>query len=144
MPVNSTLVTRFFQLIICRQFAEAERELERIKQSIHNTDWNQGYFKALYGMLLGKRSSNDSNLFISKLDLTDKKVLKIYRKEFSNHIKNKLHENFDRGYFSAWSDFMFVLIKMEVENNNLDNKSKLLTLKNDDKQAVIKNFFPIK
>jgi hypothetical protein len=140
MPVNSTLVTRFFQLIIYRQFSEAERELERIKKKMHKTDWNQGYFKALSGMLLGKRSSTDSYSFISKLDLTDKKILKIYKKEFSSHVKNKLHENYDRGYFSAWSDFSSMLIKMEVENNYLDNKPKLITLKSDDKQAIMKNF----
>ena len=117
MPIPSAIVTTFFQLLVKRRFAEAERELERIKQKMHKTEWNRGYSRALQGMLITRKSNNDNYTFLSKLDLNDKDALKDYRKEFRGHVKNKLHENFDRGFFSAWSDCMRVLSKLAVNDS---------------------------
>jgi hypothetical protein len=146
MPIPRVLVTRYFQLLVNRQFAEAERELEKIKQKMHKTEWNRGYFRGLYGMMLARRSNNnDSYAFFSKLDLNDKGALNSYRREFLNHVKNRLHGDFDRGFFSAWADCMQVLSKMNFTNNPYANnavleKGKLETLKDDEKQATIENF----
>ncbi|MEM2971787.1 MAG: hypothetical protein QW270_05120 [Candidatus Bathyarchaeia archaeon] len=118
MPVPKALVTRYFQLLVNRQFTEAERELERIKQKMHKTEWNRGYFRGLYGMLIVRRSTNnDSYAFLSKLDLNDKASLRAYKREFSNHVKNRLHGEFDRGFFLAWADCMSVLSRVNIANN---------------------------
>jgi hypothetical protein len=118
MPIPSALVTRFFQLVVNRQLAEAERELETIKQKMHKTEWNRGYFRALYGMMLAKRSNNNNNsyAFFSKLEFGDKAALHSYRREFLEHVKNRLHGDFDRGFFSAWTDCMRVVGKIDVSN----------------------------
>jgi len=116
MPISSALVTRFFQLLVNRKFAEAERELERIKQKMHKTEWNRGYSRALAGMLIARRSNNDQYMFFSKLDLNDKKLLKSYRKEFRGHVNSKLHDSFDRGFFDAWANCMLVLSKLAVDD----------------------------
>jgi hypothetical protein len=144
MPVPSALVTRFFQLILNKQFAEAERELERLKQKMHKTEWNRGYFRALYGMLLVRRSNNnDSYAFFAKLDLNDKEALQAYRREFLNHVKNRLHGEFDRGFFAAWADFARVASKLNVNEAQIENASrgkedeKLVENRN---QATIEDF----
>lgn len=130
-----------------RQFTEGERELERLKQKMHKTEYNRGYFRALYGMLLSRRGSNDGYAFFSKLDLTDKAALHMYRREFLDHTKNGLHGDFDRGYFSAWSDCMRVLARLESPNSTAkvsevsDIEKPLETLKSDRSQATIANFF---
>ncbi|MBC7130300.1 hypothetical protein H5T51_03645 [Candidatus Bathyarchaeota archaeon] len=117
MPMPSYIVSRFFHLLVKRQFAEAERELERIRQKMHKTEWNRGYYRALYGMLRVRRSNNnDSYAFLARLNLEDKEALKVYRREFLKHVRNKLHGDFDRGFFSAWADFMRITIKM-IDNN---------------------------
>ena len=160
MPVPQALVTRYFQLLVSRQFTEAERELENIKQKMHKTEWNRGYFRALYGMLLTRRSNNnDSYSFFSKLDLTDKAVLHAYRREFLEHESSSLHGDFDRGFFSAWANCMRVLSRMDMTHvpnvNNQNNVTKksvsnatvvpekeaLETVKSDKNQATIANFF---
>ena len=98
MPVPQALVTRYFQLIVSRQFTEAERELERVKQKMQKTEWNRGYFRALYGMYLSRKSgATDDYAFFSKLDLSDTAALHTYRKEFLDHMRNGLHGDFDRG-----------------------------------------------
>lgn len=153
MPVPSALVTRYFQLLVNRQFTEAKRELERLKQKMHKTEWNRGYFRALYGMLLARRSNNNgSYTFLSKMDFSDKEALHGYRREFLDHVRNKLHGDFDRGFFSAWADCMRVLSRIEVvkvSNANVSNATSAnsaasekvkLALKSDKGQVTIQDF----
>ncbi len=144
MPIPSALVTRFFQLLVKRKFAEAERELERIKQKMHKTEWNRGYSRALQGMLIARKSNNDNYTFLSKLDLNDKDALKDYRKEFRGHVKSKLHENFDRGFFSAWSNCMRVLSKLAVNDSEAKRatpeKENAKDFEKDKSQVKIESF----
>ena len=147
MPISQALVTRYFQLIVSRQFAEAERELERVKQKMQKTEWNRGYFRALYGMYLSRKSNNDTYALFSKIDITDKVTLHEYKREFLEHTKNGLHGDFDRGYFSAWADCMRILTKMDVPDASTApsekgvEKEKIETLRSDKSQATIANFF---
>jgi len=146
MPIPQALVTRYFQLLVNRQFTEAKRELERLKQKMQKTEWNRGYFRALFGMLLARRSNNNGDYaFFSKLDVNDKTALHGYRREFLDHTRNGLHGDFDRGFFSAWADCMRVLNKMNIANASNANdpasaKEKLETLKADKSQATMENF----
>ena len=146
MPISQALVTRYFQLIVSRQFTEAERELERIKQKMQKTEWNRGYFRALYGIYLSrKNSATDDYALFSKIDLTDKVALNNYRKEFLGHMGNGLHGDFDRGYFSAWADCMRILTRMDIATQKNSNgkpaeEEKIETLRSDKSQATIANF----
>jgi len=148
MPIPSALVTRFFQLLVNRQFTEAERELERLKQKMQKTEWNRGYFRALYGMFLSRKANGDSSTFFSKMDLNDKAALHGYRREFMEHVRNRLHGDFDRGFFSAWADCMRVLSRISIPNNVTAPNSngiapqeeKLETVESGQKQATIENF----
>lgn len=148
MPISSALVTRFFQLLVNRRFAEAERELESIEQKMHKTEWNRGYFRALYGMLIARKSNNDDYAFLSKADLNDGKVLRNYRKEFQGHVKSKLDGDFDRGFFSAWANFMRVLSKLAVNNSEakseISEKAKPKPFEKDKSQAKIESFLRVK
>jgi hypothetical protein len=148
MPISSALVTRFFQLLVNRRFAEAERELERIEQKMHKTEWNRGYFRGLYGMLIARKSNNDDYAFLSKADLNDGKVLRNYRKEFRGHVKSKLDGDFDRGFFSAWAKFMRVLSKLAVNNPEaksvISEKAKSDNFEKDKSQAKIESFLRVK
>jgi len=121
MPIPSVLVTRYFQLLAVRQFTEAERELDRIKQKMQKTEWNKGYFRALFGMFLSRKANGDAYAFFSKLNLNDKTALNHYRREFLDHVGNKLHADFDRGYFSAWADCMRVLSRMSIPSTINEN-----------------------
>jgi hypothetical protein len=146
MPISQALVTRYFQLIVKRQFTEAMRELDRIKQKMQRTEWNRGYFRALYGMYLSRKTNGDGYAFFSKLDLTDSAALHGYRREFLNHMRNGLHGDFDRGYFSAWADCMRILTRMEIQpppsrKRKEAEKEKVETLRGDKSQATMANFF---
>jgi len=122
--------------------------LERIKQRMQKTEWNRGYFRALYGIHLSRRSNGDNYALFPKLDLGDKVALHAYRREFLDHSRNGLHGDFDRGFFSAWADCMRVLARLDipsasepVEKSDASDKEKLETLRTDKSQATIANFF---
>jgi len=145
MPIPQALVTRYFQLLANRQFTEAERELETIKQKMQKTEWNRGYFRALYGMYLSRKTNGDANAFFPKLDLNDKAALHGYRREFLEHMRNRLHDDYDRGYFSAWADCMRVFSRIEVpvmpsSNNTASQHENPSTIKSDESQATIESF----
>jgi hypothetical protein len=145
MPIPSVLVTRYFQLLAGRQFTEAERELDRIKQKMQKTEWNRGYFRALFGMFLSRKANGDVYAFFAKLDLSDKSALHYYRREFLDHVGNKLHGDFDRGYFSAWSDCMRVLSRMNipstpVQNDAASEKGEPEAATAEEAQATMENF----
>jgi hypothetical protein len=149
MPVPQALVTRYFQLVVARQLAEAERELDRLKQKMQKTEWYRGYFRALYGMYMS-RKTNDSYAFFSKIDLTDKPALHGYRREFLDQTRNGLHGDFDRGFFSAWADCMRTLTRMDVapaqnqkagaSAENAESEQQIETVRTDKSQATIANF----
>jgi hypothetical protein len=61
------------------------------------------------------------------------------------HVRNRLHGDFDRGFFSAWADCMRVLSKMDVSkipnaNNAVSEKAKLETLQSDKSQVSMEDF----
>lgn len=119
-PIPSVYVTRFFQLVTNRRFAEAERVLLRLRQKISTTEWNTGYFQALRGMLLAQKSNDDRYAFLSNTNCKNQKELQGHRREFLRHARNKLHADYDRGYFAAWASYMRVLAKLEF----VDDKTK--------------------
>ncbi len=98
-------------------------------------------------MYLSRKNNNDDYAFFTKLDLSDKVNLHAYRKEFLDHMRNGLHGDFDRGYFSAWADCMRILTRMDIappQNGNgkaASVEEKIETVRSDKSQATIANFF---
>ena len=116
MTFPQALAIRFFQLINNRQFTEAQRELQRIKGKAPETKWDHGYYKALQGMLLARKANGNQHTFLRNINLNDKMAIEQHKKEFSKHVKSRFHDNFDRGFFSAWVDYTQLLIRMIEES----------------------------
>ena len=105
------LVRRFFNLVLDRQFAEAERTLSKIKKRLDGVEWGRGYIQALNGIILTQRSNSDRYSFLSNLDLDNVEMLERSNKEFIRHSEDALHTDYDRGFFSAWVDFTSLLLR---------------------------------
>jgi hypothetical protein len=123
MPISKIFVVRFFQLVKGRRFAEAERVLERIRLKTNETEWNSGYLHALDGILLAQKSS-DSYAFIKNVNFDDEKDLKKFRKEFLKEYKNKIHADYDRGFFAAWADYMLTSKKSLADSEKSKQPAK--------------------
>ena len=136
MPVPFAMITRFFQLVENRQFAEAERELERIRQKMESNEWNKGYLQALSGILLSTKMNDDQYSFLSKINSKDGKTLREYRKEFLKHVNNHLRDDYDKGYFLAWADYTRVLIRMRKQEEAA-KKANSPTIKKKPKKGQV-------
>jgi hypothetical protein len=123
MPISKIFVVRFFQLVRGRRFAEAERVLERMRLKTNETEWNSGYLHALDGILLAQKSG-DSYAFIKNVNFDDEKELKKFRKEFLKEYKNKIHADYDRGFFAAWADYMLISKKSLADSEKSKQPAK--------------------
>lgn len=103
-------INRLFQLVLERQFTEAERTLERLKERMEKNEWNSGYLQALNGMILTQRSGDERYAFLTNLDPNDEEALKKHRRDFLKHVKSGFHADYDRGFFSAWADFLWTTL----------------------------------
>ena len=110
MTFPQTLTTRYFQLINNRKLTEAQRTLERIKQETPKTNWDRGYYKALQGMILAQKNNDSQYTLLSNINTNNKTTIEQHRNEFSKHVKGRFHDDFDRGFFSAWVDYTQLLI----------------------------------
>jgi hypothetical protein len=104
-------VQKFFQLISNKNFKEAEEALEQIKDKLEKSPENFGYLKALEGLILTFKS-DDEKLYLKKLmETKDEKELNRLKNEFSTHVKNELHGEYDKGYFKALLEYLNFLKK---------------------------------
>ncbi len=116
MAFPKAFVTRFFQLISSRQLTEAQRELQRLKEKMQKTKWDYGYYRALHGMLLTSKANGNQYSFLSATNLDGRAELEQHREEFGKHVQNRFHDDFDRGFFSAWFDYMRLLVETLSES----------------------------
>jgi hypothetical protein len=66
-------------------------------------------------MLISKRNNNDQNTFFATIDTSNKRALLNFRREFQEKVESRLYTDYDRGFFSAWSDYMRVLRRMDLK-----------------------------
>ena len=125
MTFPQALTTRFFQLINNHKLTEAQRQLQRIKQQMPNKEWDHGYYKALQGILLTRKTNGNQHAFLSNFNPNDKAAVEQHRNEFSKRVKSRFYDNFDRGFFSAWTDYTQLLIKTIDETKpNTDHEGQ--------------------
>lgn len=105
------LTTRLFQMVLERQFAEAERILERLRMKMRKNEWDRGYMRALNGIILTQKSGEERYAFLANLNLDDEKALEKNQREFLSYLKSDFHAEYDRGFFSAWVDFLRTILK---------------------------------
>lgn len=116
-------ITQYFQLIAEKKLGEAEKRLDEIRQTAGRSEQEAGYLKALEGLLLTYRSSDDKYQYLSNIELTAKNV-EALKKEFAEQAAYPLFENYDKGYFLALSDFMKVAGRLRPWRKYAASKDK--------------------
>lgn len=130
------LVKAYFELLAQRKLSAAEKALNEVRQGVHSTQWLIGYVNALEGMLAASELKNDERLFINK---NDSEKAGILGRKFLNQSRNELQAEFDRGFFSAWADYLRSVGKGQLKIDNFvedvvllpENHSRRLHQKNN-------------
>ena len=98
----------FNQYALClreRRFSEAERSLRALKElSFQGAEFREGYLNALEGLLQSVRTGDERD-FYNRMGKDEASLVKYYR-EFDQLRRSPVRTEFDRGYFTAWMDFL--------------------------------------
>lgn len=105
---KETQVNTFFQLLNGGKRTAAKIVLDKIKQKSETSLWHHGYINALEGMFYALETKEDKEFFINQIKLENSEM---FRRKFFQQSKNELQTDFDRGYFSAWIDYLQVFKK---------------------------------
>ena len=114
---------RFFQALIERRIADAEKELDLMRASIAETERAKGHLKAYEGLILTAKAGNDRYLYFSKMEKTQKN-LRTIRREFAVQAADQLHTDYDRGYFEVLGGYVKKLERVGSLSENLSNPKK--------------------
>lgn len=96
----------YVKLIMERNLAASERIIIEIRKILKDIPWERGYLNALEGILVAERSGDTRYIYLSRLDLKNPKKVEEARRTFQAESRNPLQGEFDRGFFSAWSEFL--------------------------------------
>lgn len=108
-------VTNFFRNISRKNLAEASREMSQIEKDTTTSEWHKGYFNALEGMLIALRSDT-RYAYIKRIGEKDQQGINKLRRAFTHHAEDPLQTDFDRGFFSAWSDYLRAFSQTQSNN----------------------------
>lgn len=103
------LVNRLLKLLINRKLRDAGKALEKLELTMTEKEWSKGYFNALQGMSLALKSKDSRYIYLNQITNEDSKKIDDMRKKFLKQAQNALHKDFDKGFFSAWSDYLKLL-----------------------------------
>jgi hypothetical protein len=111
--------SKYLKAMAERRIKDGEIEFDRISSSLDDSEWNRGYLKALEGLLMTFRTNNGKYLYLQRKELEDKKIRKKLKDELEEHSNNELHADYDRGFFSALTDYIVI-----VEQGKSTRRSK--------------------
>jgi hypothetical protein len=95
----------FFDAVIERRFSDADKALDEVMSKKNpNPEFQEGYIKALEGILTSARSGDERD-FLNKANYTEEDLDK-YGGEFREILQKGRPKPFDIGFFSAWSDLV--------------------------------------
>ncbi|MDQ1280087.1 MAG: hypothetical protein QG670_1349 [Thermoproteota archaeon] len=117
-------IANYLQHLNQRDFADAERELETIGKEMKTTPWHKGYCNALEGMFISLKSNDSRYLYISRVNLDNEKKLDELQRQFARMSKSSLQEDFDRGFFAAWVEYLKILRSSRSDAKSLNGYLK--------------------
>ena len=109
------LVGVYFELLAQRKLSAAGKALNDVRQGVHSNQWLRGYVNALEGMLTASESKDDRYVLINKVD--PMKAGRLFR-DFLHYSRDELQADFDRGFFSAWADYLRYVGKSQLKIDN--------------------------
>ncbi|UCH37544.1 MAG: hypothetical protein JSV76_07715 [Candidatus Bathyarchaeota archaeon] len=104
-------VDRYFSLVTQRKLTAAKRALDEIAQQVRGTPWQKGYIIALRGMLDATTIKGDTRPLINNVNFSKYSGQHVFRTQ----ANNELHDDFDRGFFTAWAEFVEQVVEKQTQ-----------------------------
>ena len=104
------MAKEYFRLLLKREITSAERQLEHIENNLQDGDLEKGYLTALKGILASVKTKSSRDSLVHQV-IGDRKKASSVIKDFNKRSKTRWESDFDKGYFTAWKDYLKVIIK---------------------------------
>ena len=111
-----SLLQQYMLLLNERRMSEAEKVLQQIKERLKTNSWDRGFLNALEGIFAAFRAKDNPYFYATQIDPSDTKKLRQLRKEFLEESTNPLQNEFDQGFFSAWSEYVKGLQRLKRQS----------------------------
>jgi len=105
MPAREMRMDMFTRALMRRDIAKAKAHAEKLFKIVGKDEWGKGYAKAVEGML-GSLDDEDSLIFMVLNSKPDSNIVDSYLKEFEALSAQDFRGDFDRGYYTAWVEFL--------------------------------------
>jgi hypothetical protein len=100
----------FFGFISNDSKQAAKKILYRYRNAGIDSDWTRGYLEALQGMINSLGNNNSHTPFLFRIREKDGNGLREIRREFSQRIERRYTHEYDRGFLTAWVQYLSVLL----------------------------------
>jgi hypothetical protein len=100
----------FFGFISNDSKQNAKKLLFRYRNAGVESDWTRGYLEALKGMINSLGNNGSHTPFLFKIREKDGDGLRDIRREFSQRIERRYTHEYDRGFLTAWVQYLSVLL----------------------------------
>lgn len=100
----------FFGFISNDSKQSARKVLSRYGKEGIESEWTRGYLEALKGMINSLGNNGSHTPFLFRIREKDGNGLREVRREFSQRIERRYTHEYDRGFLTAWVQYLSVLL----------------------------------
>jgi len=109
-PLTPEKTSVFFDHISNDSKQKAKKILSEYKNARITSEWTRGYLTALGGMVNSLDSSRSHIPFLIKVREKDEKNIRAVRNEFAERIDKPFTCEYDRGFLTAWVQYLSILL----------------------------------
>jgi len=102
--------SEFFECISNDSKQNANRLLSKYEKEVIESKWTQGYLDALKGMVHSLENDKHHTPFLLRIREKDGNGIQDTRKEFAERIERRFTGEYDRGFLTAWMQYLSVLL----------------------------------
>ncbi len=113
MPAREMRMEMFTRALMRRDLTKAKAHAEKLLKIVGRDEWGKGYSKAVEGML-NSTGDGDTLLFLILNSSPDSDVVETYLNEFEALSNQGFRGNFERGYYTAWMEFLRAYRKRRI------------------------------
>lgn len=102
--------SEFFEYVSNDSKQNAKRLLSQHEKDVIESKWTQGYLDALKGMVHSLENDRSYVPFLLRIREQDGNGILTTRKEFAERIEKRFTGEYDRGFLTAWVQYLSVLL----------------------------------
>lgn len=124
MPAREMRMEMFLRALMRGDFNKARSHLEKLEKMVGNGEWGRGYSKAINGFISALKDNDSDALIVQLVKDIDYERAKQLLKHFEEILKHEFRDDFEKGYYTAWIEFLRAYLGVEnAKKRRVDEKA---------------------